>query len=91
MVKFRVWDSFKSIKEIEIERETEKSIWIDGSRSNKSSQGFYQFFDTKKECVDFLIKTKKDEIQSIRLNEERLLNKRIKLRDEIIKLERGEN
>ena len=91
MVKFRVWYDFKSIKEIEIERETEKCIWINGSRHNKSTVNFYQFFDSKKECIDYLIETKKNEIQSIRQNEERLLNKRISLRDEIIKLEREES
>jgi len=87
MVKFRVWESLRSIKEIEIERESDKCIWVNGQRSNKRSIDFYQFFNTRKECVDFLIKTKKDKIQNIRLDEERMLNRRLKLRDEIIELE----
>lgn len=88
MIKYRVWDNLNSIIEVEAEKETDKSIWIDGRKSNKRSVDFYNYFDSKRACIWFLIEKKKKEIDIIRQKESRLLNKRIKLRDELFELDK---
>ena len=43
------------IEKVEVERETESSIWTDGVRNAKRS-GWSNFFDTFDEAKDFLMK-----------------------------------
>tara|TARA_R100001530_G_scaffold13727_7_gene12587 strand:+ start:4882 stop:5085 length:204 start_codon:yes stop_codon:yes gene_type:complete len=45
----------QKIEEIEIERETGTSIWIDGRRLNKRS-GYENYFDTWDDAHAFLLK-----------------------------------
>jgi hypothetical protein len=55
MKKFRTWYDEK-IEEIEIERETEKSVFYkNGDRHLKMCGDFYNHFDTWQEAKDFLI------------------------------------
>jgi hypothetical protein len=44
----------KTILEVKVERDTERSVWINGKQRIKGAKDIY-FFDTKKEALEFLI------------------------------------
>ena len=54
MKKYQTGHWKQDITEIEVERETDKSVWVDGHRSSKSG-GFYRIFDTRNEAAEFLL------------------------------------
>lgn len=63
MKKFMSYEGFKfSITEVEIERETESSVWIDGKRKSKMSEYkcFHDSFEGAKSYLLGLAQTKVD-------------------------------
>jgi hypothetical protein len=52
----------KTILEVKVEKETERSVWINGKQKIKGAKDIY-FFDTKKEALEFLIQKQKDAYQ----------------------------
>ena len=48
------WGSSAEIKEVEVEKETDKSVWINGSRTAKAT-AYSTFFDTFQEAKKGLI------------------------------------
>jgi len=81
MKKYRTY--FNSIDVIEIEKESESSVWIDGRRRSKDSS-WQQYFDNFQEAKNYLIDEKIKEIDRIaeRLNSVRIeLNKIEKLEE----------
>ncbi len=55
-----------SIKQTEIDKETEKSVWIDGRRNAKRSD-WYNYFDTWGEARDFLMGKAEEKLRTARL------------------------
>ena len=53
---------YGEIKKVEIEKETDKTVVIDGRRNHKQSE-WYFFWDTFDEARDYLIKKHKDKIE----------------------------
>ena len=55
----KLWKSyypdFVEIERVEIDKESEKSVWISGHRNAKRSE-FHNYFDTAEEALDFLSK-----------------------------------
>jgi hypothetical protein len=52
----------KTILEVKVEKETERSVWVNGKQRIKGAKDVY-FFDTKKEALEFLIQKQKDAYQ----------------------------
>jgi hypothetical protein len=55
------------IETIEVERKTEKSVWINESRSARTSD-WEQYFDTFEEAKNHLIKQAEEKIESAKNN-----------------------
>ncbi len=54
MKKFKVTTISDQIVEVVVERETEKSVWINGRKSSKRSN-YENFFDTWEDAYAFLL------------------------------------
>lgn len=65
MKKYKVIGRSASIKEVEVERETEHSIWINGYRHAKFSEGV-AFYDTYPEAREALVKIAEGRLRVIR-------------------------
>lgn len=63
------WDAAK-IQVVEIERETDNSIWINGSRQSKGSS-HCRFHDSWEEARDHLMKLAEGKVSSLRNELER--------------------
>lgn len=60
----------KPIEEIQVERETEHSVWINGSRNKKNTDSC-RYWDTYDEAKDYLVKKQELDIQRAENNLER--------------------
>ena len=60
-IKYRT--CLNTIEKIEIDRETDKSVWVNGQRQAKAG-GYYAYFDTFGEAKGFLITTVLAEIRN---------------------------
>lgn len=66
MVKYKVDHYWRpEVKKVEIEKETESSVWIKGRREAKETQ-YHAFFDTFQEAKDFLIDVFEKKAQAVR-------------------------
>ena len=74
---YKVAKYTNEIKELEADRVTEKTVWINGRRNRKSGY-YYEYFTTKEEAVLFLRDRLVKEIKSI---ENRLLRAKQALSD----------
>jgi hypothetical protein len=63
MKKYQTGHWKQDITEIEVERETDKSVWVDGHRSSKS-EGFYRIFDTRNDAAEFLLELAERKMES---------------------------
>lgn len=75
MIKYKAridprWDCDAEIEEVEVERETEQSVWVNGSRSAKRSS-WANFYDTWQEAHDALWSRQTSRINSVRMQLER--------------------
>lgn len=75
MTKFKArictqWDLEARIERVEIERETEKSVWICGNRNAKRSE-WYNYYDTWEDAHKALLNQQKACVDSLRLRLER--------------------
>ncbi len=59
--------SNKYLKKIEIDKETEKTIIVDGRRSSKRSE-YYYFWDTFEEAREHLIKFHTNKIEKLKIS-----------------------
>jgi hypothetical protein len=67
MVKFKTKNLWNTIQKVEIERETDSYVWINGYRSRKKSE-YECFFDTFIEAKEFLIKKAEMSVDSCQIN-----------------------
>ena len=70
MIKYRVeipwrWDAAAEIIEVEVEKETDKSVWINGSRNAKVSEDA-NYYDTWEEAKDALVVCQKSRVNRLR-------------------------
>ena len=56
--KYKAMLHLKKIKKVEVERETNASVWINGSREDKKNR-LVSYFDTFDEAKDWMIHSKK--------------------------------
>ena len=56
----------KLIEKVEIERETESSVWIKGIRKAKRTHDWHNFFDTWEEAHNFLLDNSESDLKSAR-------------------------
>jgi len=56
----------KLIEKVEIERETESSVWIKGIRKGKRTHDWHNFFDTWEEAHNFLLDNSESDLKSAR-------------------------
>ena len=71
MIKFRTCDFGKNlIEEIDVERETDSSVWINGRRSAKNSS-WHKYWDSWEEAHAFLLEKAEKSLQSARRSLER--------------------
>jgi len=59
------WDSEAKIREVEIEKETEKSVWINGNRSAKRSE-WANYYDTWEDAHKALLFQQESYINNLR-------------------------
>lgn len=57
--------SFSGITSVEIERETDSSVYINGRRRSKRSE-YEDYFDTWEEAHEFLTRRAQDDVESAR-------------------------
>ena len=62
MYKTRFFSLSVEIEKVEVERETEHSVWIDGRKLAKMSS-YYSFFKTFEEAKKFLLKNADNRIE----------------------------
>jgi hypothetical protein len=62
IMKIKYLYSFGDIRKVQVEQETEQSIWIDGGRRVKK-RGFVKYFDSKEDAKDYAIKKIKTKIE----------------------------
>ena len=66
MVKYKVNYYWRpEVEKVEVEKETESSVWIKGRREAKEAQ-YHAFFDTFQEAKDFLIDVFEKKARSVR-------------------------
>ena len=71
MTKYKAYHcSRPEVKRVEVEKETESSVWIKGRREAKETQ-YSAFFDTFQEAKDFLIDVFEKKAKTVRLQLER--------------------
>jgi len=58
------------IEQVEVEKETEASVWIKGRRNAKRTE-YYNYFDTWDEAKLYLLTVAEAKVAAIRLNLER--------------------
>ncbi len=58
------WDNEADIQPIEIEKETSKSVWIDGNRTLKRSS-YWNFYDSFKEAKLVLLEAQRARIKRL--------------------------
>lgn len=69
MVKYMT--KFDCIEQVEVERESENSVWIDGRRSSKMTS-YECYFDTFEQAKDYLISELLKDIRSAQTRVARL-------------------
>lgn len=76
MIKYQVGGFFKKnpIEPVEVEKETEKSIWINGCIRRKTS-GYEKYFDTWQEAHDYLKNQAESKISRLSAELEKQRNK----------------
>ena len=90
MIKYRTnYKDFRgpTIERVEVERESESSVWIKGRRSNKRSD-YANYFDTWEEAFNYLQETnikRTEHLQKRIEQEEKFYEKMLKLRKNKIK------
>ena len=78
MEKYRTGSSYSmGIETVEIERETDASVWINGRRSAKDCE-WHKYHDTWSEAKDFLVRRAGDKVSG-------LINRLDSARDELNK------
>jgi len=55
MIKYKTGGYHKEIEAVEIEKESEKSVWING-RTQLKHTSYHNYFDTWQQGKDFLVK-----------------------------------
>ena len=71
MTKYKAYYySRPEVEKVEVEKETESSVWIQGRREVKETQ-YSAFFDTFQEAKDFLIDVFEKKAQTVRRQLER--------------------
>jgi hypothetical protein len=65
MKKFRASRFGAKVAEVDVERETESSVWIDGSRTSKRSV-HENYFDSWEEARDYLLTMAENDLMSAR-------------------------
>lgn len=73
MIKYRTAGLGTSIEEVEIDRETEASVWVDGRLFQKKSR-YCQYWDTWQEAHQYLLVKAEKLLQSYRLRLEQAEN-----------------
>jgi hypothetical protein len=63
MKKYQTGHFKHDIAEIEVDRETDKSVWVDGHRSSKT-EGYHKTFDTRNEAAEFLLEVAERKMES---------------------------
>lgn len=61
----RRWDSDARIEEVDVERETEASIWINGQRSAKRSE-WSNYYDTWEDAKSALLAAQQRRVEQLR-------------------------
>ena len=70
MKKYRTSTLGKLIEAVEVERETEASVWVNGQRNGKRTE-YHSYFNTFKEAKQYLLDIAERSVNSARLNLER--------------------
>lgn len=65
--------STPTIKEVEIERETDKSVWIDGHRYSKLTCDI-QYFDTIDDARDWIVACADERVEDAKKNVEEAIS-----------------
>ena len=65
MKKYQIFAGGLGVYDVEVERETEKSIWIGGKRHNKRS-GWKNFFDTRAEAKKIILDAQTEKVRLLR-------------------------
>ena len=66
------WGSSAEIKEVEVEKETDKSVWINGRRTAKETE-YATFFDSFEAAKKALISRQKHVINNVEARHARLI------------------
>ena len=74
MIKYKAEIWHNQIYEVEVERETENSVWINGRRSAKQTSDAC-YFDTWEEARDYKLSNAQDEVERARSALERAKSK----------------
>lgn len=74
MLKYRTYVSSHKIDAVEVERETDISVWV-GNRRRAKLTSYDCYFDTWEEAHEFLVDNAERDVECIRLNLERAKGK----------------
>lgn len=71
MLMYEAWASFNSIKPVEVDRATDKSVYIKGNRRARVTDGYTSYFDTWDEAKAHLVACNERVVNGYRVQLER--------------------